>query len=94
MQRASWPCCKSTRIELLLIAEVENPISETTQTFTANNSSSEAVEVAVFSRLSNQVAIISMAPAQTINNSHGKSNVRARPLPGTQTRMMLMAHIM
>ena len=96
MQRAYWPCCRSTRIEQLLIAEVVNPISETTLTSTANNSSSEAVQLVVFSRHSSQVqvAIISMAPAQTINNSHGKSNVQARPLPGTQTRMMLMAHIM
>ena len=92
MQRASWPCCRSTRIELLLTAEVENLISETTPTSTANNSSSEAVEAAVFSRLSRQVAIISMAPAQTIN-SHDKKIVRARPQPGTQTRKMLMEYM-
>ena len=92
MQRASWPCCRSTRIELLLTAEVENPISETTPIFTANNSSSEAVEVADSSRLSNQVHIISMAPAQTIN-SHDKRIVQARPQPGMQTRKMLMEHM-
>ena len=95
MRRAFWPCCKSTRIANPLIAEVENPISETTPTFTASNSSSEAVEVAVFSRLLRQVAIISMPPAQTTNSQEllRKRVVRYKPQPGTQTRMTSMGHM-
>ena len=96
MQRVFWPCCKSTRIAQPLIVEVENPISETTPTFTASNSSSEAVEVAVFSHLLRQVAIISMAPAKTINSHEllSKRFVRdSRPQPGRQTRMTSMEHM-